>query len=70
MSIPTPSQRRLHAAMLQQLAPSEPTLNCVAVLLAEARHWCDRHGERFESVSHIARELYEGDLAATKGRRS
>ena len=39
-------------------------------LLADARHWCDRHGESFAELDRIAHVHYLHELFQPKGDRS
>jgi hypothetical protein len=36
-------------------------------LLADARHWCDRHGEDFDALNHIAHGHYLAELNPDEG---
>lgn len=45
----------------------EPT-GCLIDLLADARHWCDRHGNDFAQLDRQAYEHYLSELHVAKAR--
>ena len=67
--IPSVPRRRLHAALLHLLSPTDASLETVIALLAEVRHWCHRHDESYDALDHIARELHLADLASDRRRQ-
>ncbi len=43
---------------------------CLIDFLADARHWCDRHGQSFGDIDRIAHDHYLVELGEANGRMS
>ena len=54
-------------AALQGLYPGAPD-SILVDLLADARHWCDRHGWSFAALDRKAYQRYLGELGELAGR--
>lgn len=45
----------------------ETAIECLIDLLADARHWCDRHSQCYGDLDRLAHRHYLAELAEERG---
>jgi hypothetical protein len=53
---------------LRRYGTDDTDPGCLIDFLADARHWCDRHGQSFADLDRIAHDHYLVELDEAKGR--
>ena len=69
-SIPTNSHRtRRFGHVLRHYETDDTDRGCLIDLLADARHWCDQHGENYAELDRIAYGHYLAEFVEYLRRR-
>jgi hypothetical protein len=69
MTNPNIRRAKRFAKALKAYGIADAMDGALADLLADARHWCDRHGHSYWQIDHDAHELYLEELAEARGGR-
>jgi hypothetical protein len=68
---PTNKQRAKRCAdTLRHYGTDDTDPGCLADLLADARHWCDQHGECFAELDRRGYQHYLAEVVEARRRRT
>ncbi|MBY0461255.1 MAG: hypothetical protein K2V38_28355 [Gemmataceae bacterium] len=70
LQAPTPNDRRARRIghILKWCSDWDAPPEGLIDLLADARHWCDRHGHSFAHLNRLASHHYAAEVTVTGGR--